>query len=129
MVMNAQRRLVAGTIAVAVLAAAGAAFAAVRLEHATRTERMILVRPNAGIGGFGLGGRLGGRGLGGGLGAGASAPRGPGFGRGFGGQSTGAPRFGLGTGLAFGLFGQGLATATSYLGIDAATLRGEQLGR
>ena len=105
-----QRKLVAGTVAVAMLAAAGAAFAAMKLDHATTTNRIVAIRPSVGIGGFGLGGRLGGRGLGGGVGPGARG--------GFGAN-------GRGFGLGLGLFGQGAASITSYLGIDSSTLRSD----
>jgi hypothetical protein len=111
MAMTSQHKLVAGTITLAVLAAAGAAFAAIKLDHSGTSVRTVAARPNAGIGGFGLGGRLGGRGFGGGVGPG-ERPGSPGVRPG-------------GIGFAFGLFGQGLASVTGYLGIDATTLRGD----
>lgn len=114
--MTAQRKLIAGAVAVAVLAAAGAAFAAMRLDHAAGSYRAIVARPSLGVGGFGLGGRLGGRGLGGGVGAGGR--------EGLGGQASRVPGFGSGLGL--GRVGQSLVTTvTGYLGIDSSTLRSD----
>ena len=110
--MTSQHKLIAGTITLAVLAAAGAAFAAVKLDQSGgSTTRAVAFRPSDGLGGFGLGGRLGGRGFSGGVGpAGRS-------GNGAGGSS--------GMGFAFGLLGQELTSATGYLGLDLATVRGD----
>jgi hypothetical protein len=103
-------RLVAGTVTLAVLAAAGAAFAAIKLDHATSTSTRVSVRPSPGLGGFGLGGRLGGRGLGGGVGPGGERGLGP-------------P--GAGPGLGLGFLGEDVGAVTSYLGIDSLTLRSD----
>ncbi len=113
--LTSQRKLIAGTVLVAVLSAAGAAFAAIKLDHTTTNARTVAAVAEPGIGGFGLGGRLGGRGLGGGLGQGGG-PRT--FRRG------GGPGFGFGAG-GFGLLGQGLTAVSSYLGLDASTLRSD----
>ncbi len=114
--MTSQHKLIAGTVTLAVLAAAGAAFAAIKLDQSGTTVRTIAVRPSAGVGGFGLGGRLGGRGFGGGVGGEEGTGGRPAIGAGIGAG---------GIGFAFGLFGQGLASVTGYLGVDASTLRGD----
>ena len=115
--MTTQGKLVAGAIAVAVVAIGGAAFAAVELIRPADSAPVPLVTaPWRGIEGSGLaGGALGGRGFGGGLG-----PGGP-FAHRFG----GLPGRGL-------FWGTGAAAAVTYLGLSpaalrAALLRGETL--
>jgi hypothetical protein len=96
--------LIAGTVAVAVLAAGGAAFAAVKLSATAQTATVPTVTAPFGDGSYGLGdGRLGGRGFGGGLGP--ADDGGPGRRRGFG-------RF----------FGGGVSAAAGYLGLSATQL-------
>jgi hypothetical protein len=110
--MSSRTRLIAGTVAVAALAAGGAAFAAVELSSSSNaTVEPIVSQPfGQGIAASGLGGgRLGGRGLGGGLGPGAGPGglRRPGgfFGPGLLGGSTGA--------------------AATYLGVTEAALQAD----
>ena len=112
--MTAHGKLVAGAIAVAVVAAGGAAFAAVELIRPAESEPVPLVTaPWRGIEGSGLaGGVLGGRGFGGGLGPGRF------------------PRFGGFPGMGFFLGSTDVAAA--YLGLSpealrAALLKGETL--
>jgi hypothetical protein len=105
--MSSRTKLIAGTVAVAALAAAGAAFAAVELSSSSSpTSEPAVTSPfGQGISGSGLGGgRLGGRGLGGGVGAGEGGFRGGFGGRGFGGGDT---------------------AAATYLGLSAAALQTE----
>ena len=108
--MSARTKLIIGTVAVAALAAGGAAFAAVELTSSTHsTSAPPVTAPfGDGIGSYGLGGgRLGGRGLGGGLGPGG-----------------GGNDFGGGGGFGFrrGFLGAGLPAAASYLGVSTSTL-------
>jgi hypothetical protein len=107
--MSSRTKLIAGTVAVAALAAAGAAFAAVELSSAGPTPEVVVTTPfGQGISGSGLGGgRLGGRGLGGGVGAGEGGFRGGFGGRGFGGGDT---------------------AAATYLGLSAAALQTQLVG-
>jgi hypothetical protein len=107
--MSSRTKLIAGTAAVAALAAAGAAFAAVELSSSSPAPRVVVTTPfGQGISGSGLGGgRLGGRGLGGGLGSGDGGFRG-----GYGGGS----------------FGAGGTTAATYLGLSAAALQTQLAG-
>jgi len=103
--VSTRARVIAGTVVVAVLAAGGAAFAAVKLTATSHTATVPVVTSpfGDGVGSYGLGGgRLGGRGLGGGLGPGDAG--GPGF---------GFRRF----------FGGGMTAAASYLGLSAAQLQ------
>ena len=113
--MSSTSKLIAGTAALAVVAAGGAAFAAVKLSESTGSSAGPAVSApfGRGLAGSGLSGRLGGRGFGGGLGQG---PR-SGFRGGFG---FGSPRF----------FG-GVSTAVSaYLGLSAAAVQSDlQKGR
>jgi hypothetical protein len=116
--MKAQHKLIAGTVAVAVLAGGGAALAAIELSSSPSPNAAPAVTAplGNGLGGYGLGaGRLGGRGLGGGLGPGDDAGRfdNGDFGRRLGGR---------------GLFGSGLAAASAYLGVSGATLRSDLAG-
>jgi hypothetical protein len=106
--MSSRTKLIAGTIAVAVIAAGGAAFAAVQLtSSSTDLATPLLTTPfGRGIEGSGLGGgALGGRGFGGGLGPGSGGRRFPG----------GFPGWSYGGGETF--------AATSYLGLAPAALR------
>lgn len=105
--MTTHGKLVAGAIAVAVLAASGAAFATVELiRPANSAPAPLVTAPWRGIEGSGLaGGALGGRGFGGGLGPGG------GFAHRFG----GAPRLGFFRGTA--------SAAAAYLGLSPASLR------
>ncbi len=98
---NHNRKLIVATAAVALLAGAGAAFAAMKLVSSHSSTPPVPVR--VGAGGFGLGGRLGGRGFGGGVDGEGGHPQ-----RGFG----------------FGSFSAAaLAPLTSYLGISGSTLQ------
>ena len=101
--MSSRAKVVAGTVAVALLAAGGAAFAAVKLTSTAQDATVPVVTSpfGAGLGSYGAG-RLGGRGFGGGLG--------PGDGLGF-----GFRRFA----------GGGLTAAASYLGLSAARLQSD----
>lgn len=102
--MSIRAKVIAGTVVVALLAAGGAAFAAVELTSTSHTATVPVVTSpfGDGVGSYGLGGgRLGGRGLGGGLGPGDGG-RGFGFGR---------------------FFGGGMTAAASYLGLPAAQLQ------
>jgi hypothetical protein len=103
--MSSRTKLIAGTAVVAVLAAGGAAFAAVKLTTTSHTVTVTEPAPfGDGVGSYGLGGgRLGGRGFGGGLGPGPGPEGGPGL---------GFRRF----------FGPGLAAAATYLGLSPAKL-------
>jgi hypothetical protein len=101
--VSSSSKLIAGTIVVAVVAAGGAAFAAMKLSDSANTypEPAVTAPYGGGIGGSSLGGgRLGGRGFGGGLGPG----------QGF--------RFG-------GFFGATSSAVTGYLGVTAAALRSD----
>ena len=114
--MTSQHKLVAGTVAVAILAGGGAALAAVELSSSSSNAATPAVTApfggNDATGSYGLGGgRLGGRGLGGGLGPGDAG----GFRDGDGGGFFGGR----------GLLGSGLAAAASYLGVSATTLRSD----
>ena len=102
---NRNRKLIAGTAAVALLAGGGAAFATMKLVSSSSSSPAARPPIHMGVGGFGLGGRLGGRGFGGGLGGEEARPR-PGFG--FGSLSPG-----------------GLAPLTTYLGISSSALRSD----
>jgi hypothetical protein len=105
--VNRNRKLIAGTAAVALLAGGGATFAATKLISSRSSSPALQAPLHMGVDGFGLGGRLGGRGFGGGLG----------------GERPGArPERGFGFG-AFSL--HGLAPLTTYLGISSSTLRSE----
>jgi hypothetical protein len=71
--VSSSSKVIAGTAVIAVVAAAGAAFAAMKLSDTVHPEVVASVTApyGAGIAGSGLGGgRLGGRGFGGGLGPG-----------------------------------------------------------
>jgi hypothetical protein len=110
--MSSRSKLIAGTIAVAALAAGGAAFAAVKLTSSSNSSAQPAVTApfGDGIGSYGLGGgRLGGRGFGGGLGP-VDGDRGAGPGG-----------FGFRGG---GLFG-GVGAAATYLGLSATALRSD----
>jgi hypothetical protein len=105
--VSARAKLIAGTVVVAVLAAGGAAFAAVKLTSTshTATVPVVTVPYGNGVGSYGLGGgRMGGRGFGGGLGSDEGG--GPGF---------GFRRF----------FGGGMKAAASYLGLSASQLQSD----
>jgi len=104
--VSSRARVIAGTVVVALLAAGGAAFAAVKLTS-THTEAVPAVTSpfGDGIGNYGLGaGRLGGRGFGGGLGPGDD-----------GGVGFGFRRF----------FGGGMTAAASFLGLSATQLQSD----
>jgi hypothetical protein len=106
--MSSSSKLIAGTAALAVVAAAGAAFAAVKLSESTGSSSPMVTAPYGhSIAGAGLGGgRLGGRGFGGGLGPGPGTHFRSGF--------EGARFFG------------GVSSAVSgYLRISAATVRSD----
>jgi hypothetical protein len=92
-----------------VVAAGGAAFAAVRLSQSTDSAEPVPTAPYShSVAGAGLGGgRLGGRGFGGGLGPGQN----PGFNGGF-----ATPRF----------FGAASAAVSSYLGMNASTIEADR---
>jgi len=98
--MTAHHKLIAGTVAVALLAGGGAALAAFELSSSSPTAATaVTAPPRAGIGSYGLGpGRLGGRGLPGGLGPGEAGVPGAGGGR-------------------------AITAAAAYLGIASRTLR------
>jgi hypothetical protein len=100
--MSSSSKLIAGTAVVAVVAAAGAAFAAMKLsDSAPSTLEPALSAPyGSGIAGSGLGGgRLGGRGFGGGLGPGPTR--------------------------GFEFFRAASTAVSSYLDLTVATLRAE----
>ena len=105
--MSSRAKVIAGIVLVALLAAGGAAFAAVKLTSTSHDATVPVVTSpfNDGVGSYGLGGgRLGGRGFGGGLGPGDDG------------------RFGFG----FRRFaGGGLTAAASYLGLSAAQLQSD----
>ena len=108
--MTSRTKLIAGAVTVAVVAAGGAAFAAVELTASSHssTEPAVTAPFGDGVGSYGLGGgRLGGHGLGGGLG-----PVG-------GGGDFGSGRFGF----RASFLGGGLGAAASYLGLSASALR------
>jgi hypothetical protein len=102
--VSSRAKVITGTVAVAVLAAGGAAFAAVKLSATSQTATVPAVTAPFGDGSYGLGGgRLGGRGFGGGLGPGGD---------------------GDGPGLGFGrFFGGGVSAAAGYLGLSATQLQ------
>jgi hypothetical protein len=104
--MSTRAKVIAGTVAVALLAAGGAAFAAVKLTSTSHEATVPAVSSPFSDGlGYGLGGgRLGGRGFGGGLGPGDDG----GFGFGF-------RRF----------VGGGMTAAATYLGVSAAQLQSD----
>jgi len=102
---NRNRKLIAGTAAVALLAGGGAAFATMKLVSSSSPSARPRPPIHMGVDGFGLGGRLGGRGFGGGLGGEGAQPR---SGFGLGSFSTGA-----------------LAPLTTYLGISSSALQSE----
>lgn len=108
--MSSRAKLISSTAAVALLAAGGAAFAAVKLSSTSQTATAPIVTApfGDGIGSYGLGGgRLGGRGFGGGLGPGD------------------------GDGVGFGFrrfFGSGLTAAAGYLGLSASQLQSDLAG-
>jgi hypothetical protein len=104
-VVNRDRKLIAVTAIVALLAGGGAAVAAMKLAsspHAAAPDAPAALR--VGVGGYGLGGRLRGRGFGGGVGAGTPAPGPRGFGLGF-------------------FSGQALAPLAAYLGLSSSDLQ------
>ena len=103
--MSSRAKVIAGTVVVALLAAGGAAFAAVKLTSTSHDATLPAVTSpfDDGLGSYGLGGgRVGGRGFGGGLGPGDDGDFGFGFRR---------------------LAGGGMTAAASYLGLSAAQLR------
>jgi hypothetical protein len=103
--MSSRVKVISATVVVALLAAGGAAFAAVKLTSTSRNATVPLVTSpfRDGLGSYGLGGgRLGGRGFGGGLGPAARGRLGFGF-----------RRFADG----------GLTAAASYLGLSASQLQ------
>lgn len=106
--MSSSSKLIAGTAALAVVAAAGAAFAAVKLSESSGSAAVMTAPYGHSIAGAGLGGgRLGGRGFGGGLGPGPHSR----FHGGFGG-----PRF----------FGGVSSAVSGYLGIGAEQVQADQ---
>jgi hypothetical protein len=108
--LTSRTKLIAGAVTVAVLAAGGAAFAAVELTSSSHsaTEPAVTAPFGDGVGSYGLGGgRLGGRGLGGGLGPVGER------------DDFGAGRFGL----RRGFLGGGLGAAATYLGLSTVSLR------
>jgi len=110
--VSSRAKVIAGTAVVAVLAAGGAAFAAVELTTTSHTAAAPAVTApfGDGVGSYGLGGgRLGGRGFGGGLGP-VPGDGGPGF---------GFRRF----------FGGGMTAAATYLGLSDAQLRSDLQSR
>jgi hypothetical protein len=115
--VSSSSKLIAGTAILAVVAAGGAAFAAVRLSETTGSAVPIATAPYGhSIAGAGLGGgRVGGRGFGGGLGPGPHI--------GFRGGFTGP-----------GFFGGASAAVSGYLGVSPSSLhadlqRGETLAQ
>jgi hypothetical protein len=108
--VSARAKVISGTVAVALLAAGGAAFAAVKLTSTSHTATVPLATApfGDGVGSYGLGGgRLGGRGFGGGLGP----------------VDGGGPGFGFRS-----FFGSGMNAAAAYLGLSAAQLRTDLFG-
>jgi hypothetical protein len=104
--MSSRAKVITGTVIVAMLAAAGAAFAAVKLTSPSHDATVPVVTSpfSGGLGNYGLGGgRLGGRGFGGGLGPGRAG----------------------GLGFGFGRFGGGMTAAASYLGLSASQLQSD----
>jgi hypothetical protein len=99
-------KLIAGAVAIVVVAGGGAAMAAIELSSPSPVAVSTVTAPlGEGLSGYGLGGgRLGGRGLGGGLGAG------------------GRP-FSRGDFARRGFFGSGVGAAAAYLGVPVSTLR------
>jgi len=105
--MTSHHKLIAGTVAVAMLAGGGASLAAIELSSPAPAAAPAVTALPTGMGSYGLGpGRLGGRGLPGGLGPGDDVPGARDFGRG---------RAFLGPGV--------LTAAASYLGLPSRTLR------
>jgi hypothetical protein len=105
--VSSQRKLIAGTAAVAVLAGGGAALAAIELTRSSPTASVAptgLVAYGHGVGNAGLEGRLGGRGLGGGLGPGPD-----------GNVGFAGPR----------MLGTSLVAAAGYLGLSRTALRAQ----
>jgi hypothetical protein len=105
--VSSRAKVIAGTVVIALLAAGGAAFAAVKLTSTSQNATVQVVTSpfNDGVGSYGLGGgRLGGRGFGGGLGPGDDG----GFGFGF------RP-----------FAGGGMTAAASYLGLSATQLQSD----
>jgi hypothetical protein len=106
--VSSRAKVVAGTVLVALLAAGGAAFAAVKLSSTSRDATVPVVTSpfGRGLGSYGLGGgRLGGRGFGGGLGPGDGG--------------------GLGFGFRRFAGGGGLTAAAAYLGLSASQLQSD----
>ena len=109
--MNSGAKVITGIAVVAVLAAGGAAFAAVKLTTTSHPAAAPAVTApfGDGVGSYGLGGgRLGGRGFGGGLGP-AGGDGGPGF---------GFRRF----------FGGGMTAAATFLGLSGSQLQSDLAG-
>jgi hypothetical protein len=106
--LSSRGKVITGVVVVALLAAGGAAFAAVQLTSTSHSAGPAVTSPfndGTGLGTYGLGGgRLGGRGFGGGLGPGND----DGFGFGF-------RRF----------LGGGMTAAAAYLGLSAAQLQSD----
>jgi hypothetical protein len=106
--LSSRAKVIAGTLAVALAAAGGAAFAAVELTSTSHTTTVPVVTTpfDDGVGSYGLGvGRLGGRGFGGGLGPGGS-------------EEFGFRHF----------LGGGMTAAASYLGLSASQLYADLAG-
>jgi hypothetical protein len=104
--VSSRAKVIAGTAAVALVAAGASAFAAVKLTSTSHTVTAPAVTSpfRDGLGSYGLGdGRLGGRGFGGGLGPGDD-------GRDFGFR---------------GFLGSGMGRAATYLGLSTAQLRSD----
>jgi hypothetical protein len=116
--VTSQHKLIAGTVAVALLAGGGAALAAFELSASSSTAATppavtATFGDNDGVGSYGLGpGRLGGRGLGGGLGPG---------------DDGGFDDRGAGLGRA-GFLGSGLGAAANYLELTQSALRAQLAG-
>ncbi len=109
--MASHYKLIAGAVAIAVVAGGGAAMAALELSSSKPEAVSTVTAPFGGdISGYGVGGgMLGGRGLGGGLGPGGRHLRRHDFnGRDF--------------------FGSGVGAAAAYLGMPVSTLRDELAG-
>jgi len=105
--VSSRAKVIIGTVVVALLAAGGAAFAAVKLSSTSPAASVPSVTApfGDGVGSYGLGaGRLGGRGFGGGLGPGDDGGLGFGFRR---------------------FLGGGIGAAASYLGLSAAQLQSQ----
>jgi hypothetical protein len=113
--VSGRTKLILATLAAAMLAAGGAAFAAVELATGSTPTTVTVTTPiGVGLGSYGMSGSLEGRGLGGGLGPGDDFDGpGPGY----------PPRpFGLG---GFAFLGDSIDSMSSYLGISSATLRSD----